>query len=60
MAKRGVRSLLFLALGVSAVVPVGLLGVSQAQRWEESELEATDRQAAAAANAAADQVSLSV
>lgn len=60
MAKLGVRSLLFLALGASAVLPVGLFGISQAQRWEDAELEAIDRQALAAARSAADQVSLSV
>lgn len=60
MAKLGVRSLLFVALGVSSVVPVGLLGISQAERWQESELEAVDRQATAAARLAADQVALSV
>lgn len=60
MANFGVRALLFVVLGASSVLPVALLGISQAQRWEDSELEAIDRQALAAARSAADQVSLSV
>lgn len=57
MSKLGVRSLLFLALSMSAALPVALLGVNQAERWQRAEVQATDRQALAAARAAADQVS---
>lgn len=57
MAKLGVRSFLFLVVGGSAVLPAGLLGLNQARRWERNEVEVTDRQALAAAHAAADQVS---
>ncbi|HWA77146.1 MAG TPA: SpoIIE family protein phosphatase [Polyangiaceae bacterium] len=57
MAKLGVRSFLFLVLGGSAVLPAGLLGLNQARRWERNEVEVTDRQALAAARAAADHVS---
>lgn len=60
MANFGVRTLLFVVLGASSVLPVALLGISQAQRWEDSELESIDRQAIAAARSAADRVSLSV
>jgi serine phosphatase RsbU (regulator of sigma subunit) len=60
-AKRlGVRVLLFMALGASSVVPVGLLGFDQAKRWAASELAQTDRQALGAAAAAADQLSLAM
>jgi serine phosphatase RsbU (regulator of sigma subunit) len=57
MAKLGVRSFLFLALSAGAVLPVGLLGLDQAKRWEQSEVRAADRQALAAARSAADHVS---
>jgi serine phosphatase RsbU (regulator of sigma subunit) len=60
MAKLGVRPLLFLALSAAAVLPVGLLGITQAKRWEQSQVEAADRQALAAARAAADQVSVTM
>jgi serine phosphatase RsbU (regulator of sigma subunit) len=56
----GFRTLLFIALGVSAVVPVGLLGLDQTERWAASEVDAADRQALGAARAAADQLSLSM
>ncbi|HTV22660.1 MAG TPA: SpoIIE family protein phosphatase [Polyangiaceae bacterium] len=56
----GVRPLLFLALGSSAVVPVALLGFDQAERWAGSELAATDRQALGAARAAAGQLSVAM
>jgi len=56
----GVRAFLFLALGASAVMPVALLGFDQAERWAASELSATDRQALAAARAAAGQLSLAM
>jgi serine phosphatase RsbU (regulator of sigma subunit) len=48
------------ALGLSAIVPVGLLGFDQARRWEASELASSDRQALGAAQAAADQLSLAM
>lgn len=56
----GVRVLLFITLGATAVVPVGLLGLDQAERWAASERAATDRQALGAARAAADQLSLAM
>jgi serine phosphatase RsbU (regulator of sigma subunit) len=56
----GFRTLLFIALGASAVVPVGLLGLDQTERWAASEVAATDRQALGAARSAADQLSLAM
>lgn len=56
----GVRGLLFVALGASAIVPVGLLGYDQARRWAASELSSSDRQALAAARAASDQLSIAM
>jgi serine phosphatase RsbU (regulator of sigma subunit) len=59
-ARIGVRTLLFLVIGVSAIVPVGLLGFDQAARWAESERLASDRQALAAARATAAQLSIAM
>ncbi len=56
----GVRGLLFVALGASAIVPVGLLGFDQAGRWAASELASSDRQALGAARAASEQLSLAM
>jgi serine phosphatase RsbU (regulator of sigma subunit) len=56
----GFRTLLFIALGASAVVPVGLLGLDQTERWAASEVAAADRQALGAARSAADQLSLAM
>lgn len=60
LERLGVRAFLFLALGGSAVLPVALLGIDQAERWEASALAATDRQALAAARSAAGQLSLAM
>ena len=51
------RSFLFLVLGLGSVLPVTLLGLNQAERWTRNEIEAADRQALAAAQSAADQLS---
>jgi serine phosphatase RsbU (regulator of sigma subunit) len=51
---------LFLVLGASAAIPVGLLGLNQAERWAKSEMRATDRQTRGAARVAADQLSLAM
>jgi serine phosphatase RsbU (regulator of sigma subunit) len=59
-ARLGVRSFLFLVLSLGSVLPVTLLGFNQAERWSRSEVEATDRQALAAARAAADQVAFAM
>ena len=56
----GVRAFLFLVLSISTVVPVSLLGFNQAQRWAKSEIEATDRQAQAAAQSSSDLLSLAM
>jgi serine phosphatase RsbU (regulator of sigma subunit) len=60
LERLGVRPLLFLALGTSAVGPVALLGFDQAERWAASELASTDRQALGAARAAAGQLSIAM
>lgn len=52
----GVRSFLFLVLGVGSVLPVTALGLYEAERRTRSEVEAADRQALAAARSAADLV----
>jgi len=57
VSRLGVRSFLFLVLGLGSVLPVTLLGFNQAERWTRSEVEAADRQALAAAQSAADQLS---
>lgn len=56
----GVRWLLFCVIGACAVVPVAVLGFEEAGRWAESERIASDRQALAAARAAADQLSFAM
>ncbi len=56
----GVRAFLFIVLSISTVVPVSLLGYNQAQRWAKSEIEATDRQAQAAAQSASDLLSFAM
>lgn len=56
----GVRWLLFCVIGACAVAPVAVLGFEEAGRWAESERIASDRQALAAARAAADQLSFAM
>jgi serine phosphatase RsbU (regulator of sigma subunit) len=58
--RMGVRWLLFFVIGACAVVPVAVLGFEEAGRWAESERIASDRQALAAARAAADQLSFAM
>ena len=54
------RWLLFAVIGASAIVPVAVIGQQEASRWAQSERIASDRQALAAARAAADQLSFAV
>lgn len=52
----GVRSFLFIVLSICTALPVSLLGLSQAHKWAMSEVAAADRQSAAAAQSAANQL----
>ena len=54
------RWFLFIVIGASAIAPVAVLGFEEAGRWAESERVASDRQALAAARAAADQLSFAM
>ena len=54
------RTLLFIVLSLCTVLPISLLGFSQARRLAVNELRGTDRQALAAAQAAANQLSVAM
>ena len=56
----GVRAFLFIVLSLCTVVPICVLGFSQAHRWARTELAAADRQAFAAAQSAANQLTVAM
>lgn len=53
----GLRTYLFLCFGIVAAVPVLILGVNEARRWEKVQLEAIEREGKFAATALASEVS---
>jgi serine phosphatase RsbU (regulator of sigma subunit) len=54
----GARAFLFLVLSATSALPVGLLGMDQAARWAQTQVEITDRQLRATAQASSDQLSM--
>ncbi|HET9960067.1 MAG TPA: SpoIIE family protein phosphatase, partial [Polyangiaceae bacterium] len=56
----GVRVFLFLILSMGSVLPLTLLGLTEAKRSAQREIDAADRQALAAARAAAAQLSVAM